>query len=70
MMYAFMNAKLIWCSSVVLEAVIWCVALWSPQPEPVRPSETEIEPDYGFLAGNTRVGLARMSSQIVRILKP
>lgn len=57
-------------ATYLMTLLIWCVALWSPRPEPVRPSETEIERDYEFLAGKKRVIMARMSSQIARIMKP
>jgi len=57
-------------ATYLMTLLIWCAALWSPQPEPVRPSETEIERDYEFLAGKKRAILARMSSQIARIMKP
>jgi hypothetical protein len=57
-------------ATYLMTLIIWSVALWSPQPEPVRPSATEIERDYEFLAGKTRAILERTSSQIARIMKP
>lgn len=49
---------------------IWCVALWSPYPEPVQPSETEIESDYEALAAKTRQALSRLLARLFRMSKP
>jgi hypothetical protein len=49
---------------------IWCVALWSPYPEPVQPSETRIERDYEVLAAKTRQALGRLLARLFRINKP
>src|SRR5262249_55052494 len=34
--------------------VIWCVSLWSLQPEPVQPAESLIERDYQVFVAKTR----------------
>jgi len=49
---------------------IWSVALWSPYPEPVQPSETGIETDYEALAARTRHTLGRLLARWFRINKP
>src|SRR5258706_5943045 len=54
----------------VATLTIWCVALWSSQPEPVQPEEGAIERDYGLLAAKTRSILARTSDRFVRAMRP
>jgi hypothetical protein len=49
---------------------IWCVTLWSAQPEPVQPSETKIEQDYELLAAKTQAILARTFTRVARIMRP
>jgi hypothetical protein len=49
---------------------IWCVALWSPYPEPVQPSETRIERDYEVVAAKTRQALGHLLARLFRINKP
>jgi hypothetical protein len=50
----------------VITLSIWCVTLWSAQPEPVPPSESKIERDYELLAAKTQAILARMSHRVLR----
>lgn len=54
----------------VIALGIWCIALWSPYPEPVQPSETRIETDYEALAARTRQALGRLFARLFRINKP
>jgi len=54
----------------VATLTIWCVALWSSQPEPAQPTEGVIERDYELLAAKTRSILARTSNRLVRVMKP
>jgi len=49
---------------------IWCLALWSSQPEPAQSAENAIERDYELLAAKTRAALARTSERLVRVMKP
>ena len=53
----------------VATLTIWCVALWSSRPEPVQPTESAIERDYGVLVGKTRSMLARTSDRLVRVMR-
>ena len=48
---------------------IWCVALWSSQPEATKPAEGAIERDYELLATKTRTILAR-TSHLLKVLRP
>ena len=57
-------------ATYVIALAIWCVTLWSAQTECVQPSETDIQRDYEFLAGETQGTLTRTSSQVARIMKP
>lgn len=54
----------------VITLGLWCVALWSPYPEPVQPSETRIETDYEALAARTRQALGRLFTRLFRVNKP
>ena len=54
----------------VITLGIWCVALLSPYPEPVHPSETRIESDYEALAARTRQALGRLFTRLFRMNKP
>jgi len=54
----------------VLTLAIWCVALWSSQPEPVQPAELAIERDYDLLAAKTRSVMARASDRLARVIRP
>ena len=49
---------------------VWCVTLWSAYPEPVQSAETRIEQDYEILAAKTQAVIARMSTRLVRIIRP
>ena len=49
---------------------IWCIALWASRPEPLQPTEGEIERDYELLAAKTRSILARTSERLVRVMRP
>ncbi len=49
---------------------IWCAALWSSQPEPLRLAESAIERDYELLAAKTRAAIAQMSTRIAKALRP
>ncbi len=49
---------------------IWCLALWSPYPEPVQTSETAMERDYERLSARTRQLLALFFGRLFRIKKP
>lgn len=49
---------------------VWCVTLWSAYPESVQPTETKIERDYELLAAKTQTVLARMSTRLLRIMRP
>ena len=53
----------------VATLTIWCLALWSSQPEPAQSAENAIERDYELLAAKTRAALAR-TSRLVRVMKP
>lgn len=57
-------------ASYLITLAVWCVALWSAQPEPAQPAETDIERDYGVLAAKTRLALARTSNRLVRTIRP
>ena len=50
--------------------VIWCVSLWSLQPEPLQPSESLIDRDYDRIAAKTRAALAHLSTRVGRTLRP
>jgi hypothetical protein len=54
----------------VITLGIWCLALWSPYPEPVQPSETRIERDYEVLAAKTRLALGRLLARLFGIDNP
>jgi hypothetical protein len=54
----------------VATLTIWCAALWSPQPEPAQPVESELEHDYGLLAVRTQAILTRASNRAVRTIRP
>jgi hypothetical protein len=56
--------------SYVVTLAVWCVTLWSVQPDPVQPTEHQIERDYETLATKTRTVLARTSHRLVRVIKP
>ena len=53
----------------VATLIVWCVALWSRQPEPALPA-IELQRDYELLAARTRLILARTSSRLARITRP
>jgi len=53
----------------VITLLIWCVALWSPGPDPVPPAENEIERDHEVLAAKTRAILARVTNRLVRAMR-
>jgi hypothetical protein len=57
-------------ATYVFSLGIWCVTLWSAYPEPAQPAETKIERDYELLAAKTQAVLARMSTRVVRIMRP
>jgi hypothetical protein len=50
--------------------LIWCVTLWAIQPNPVQPPENDVERDYELLATKTRGIFARVSSGLVRTMRP
>lgn len=50
--------------------IIWCVGLWSSQPEPLPPAESAIDRDYGRLAGKTKAAFAHLSARVGRTLRP
>jgi len=49
---------------------IWCVALWSHQPEPQPDPRVRIERDYQVLAEQTRMMLARAFTYLGRAIRP
>jgi hypothetical protein len=57
-------------ATYVITLGIWCVALWSPYPEPVQSSETAIERDYEIVSAKTRQMLAIVFGRLFRIMKP
>lgn len=54
----------------LMTLLIWCVALWSPQPEPVQASESRMVLDYELLASKTQAILGRTSERLVRNIRP
>ena len=50
--------------------LIWCVTLWAVRPNPVQPPENDVERDYELLATKTRGIFARVSSGLVRTMRP
>jgi hypothetical protein len=54
----------------VATLTIWCLALWSCQPEPLKPLENAIERDYDLLASKTRAALNRTSDRFAKAMKP
>jgi hypothetical protein len=49
---------------------VWCFTLWSLQPEPAQPAESEIGRDYEVLAAKTRAILARTSNRLAKVMRP
>jgi hypothetical protein len=49
---------------------IWCVALWSAQPEEAQPPMEGIENDYNLLASRTRSILLRTTGRVARDTRP
>jgi len=54
----------------LLTFVIWCVSLWSCQPEPLPPAESAIDQDYASLTAKTRAAFAHLSALVERALRP
>lgn len=54
----------------LITLVVWCVALWSYQPEPAPPREDQLERDYNVLALRTRATFARTISSLTRSVRP
>lgn len=49
---------------------IWCITLWSPQPEPSQPEPDELDHEYETLAKKTRFLVARTSTRLLRTIRP
>jgi hypothetical protein len=47
----------------LITLAIWCVSLWSVQPDPVQPAESAIDRDYGVLAAKTMAAFAHLSAR-------
>ncbi|HKV23371.1 MAG TPA: hypothetical protein VJN93_02165 [Candidatus Acidoferrum sp.] len=54
----------------LITLVVWCVALWSFQAEPLQPLVGAIDRDYALLAAKTRTSLAHLSVLVGRTLRP
>jgi hypothetical protein len=54
----------------VITLFVWCVSLWSPQPEIVPAPQNAIDRDYALLAAKTRDTFAHLSSRVGRTLWP
>lgn len=54
----------------LITLTIWCVTLWSPQPEPLPAPESAIERDYALVAAKTRAALAQLSTRVGRTSRP
>jgi hypothetical protein len=54
----------------VATLTIWCLALWSVEPEPAQSNENAIERDYQILVAHTRAVLARSSARLVKVMRP
>lgn len=50
--------------------IIWCASLWSPQPDPLPPTESTIDRDYGSLVATTKAAFAHLSTRVGRTLRP
>jgi hypothetical protein len=50
--------------------IIWCVSLWSFQPEPLPPAESAIDRDYSLVAAKMRSGLAHLPTRFGRTSGP
>jgi hypothetical protein len=50
--------------------IVWCITLWSSQPEPAEPTTDELGHEYEILAQKTRLILARTSTRLVRTIRP
>jgi hypothetical protein len=50
--------------------IIWCVTLWSSEPEPELPSESAIERDYKLLELKTKTAFAHLSARALRTFRP
>ena len=54
----------------LITLAIWCLALWSAQPDPLRQPENAIERDYQLLATKTSAALRHVSDLLSRTLRP
>jgi hypothetical protein len=54
----------------IIALMIWCTTLWTAHPDPIQPTENEIERDYKVLAAKTQVILARASNHLLRTMWP
>jgi hypothetical protein len=54
----------------VITLIVWCVSLWSAQPEVIAPPEHAIDRDYAALAAKTRDTFANLSARVGRTLRP
>lgn len=57
-------------ATYVITLAIWSVTLWSLQPDPVQPFESQMERNYELHAARTQAILARTSNRVVRIIRP
>ncbi len=57
-------------ATYLITLTIWSVTLWSEQPDPVQPFESQMERNYDLLAARTQAILARTSNRVVRIIRP
>ncbi len=52
--------------SYIVAALVWCITLWSPRPDPERETFALVERDYGLLASKISSALARVRGYVVR----
>jgi hypothetical protein len=52
----------------VITLIVWCVSLWSPQPEVMAPAENAIDRDYMVLVAKTRAAFAHLSARAGKTL--
>jgi hypothetical protein len=50
--------------------MVWSGSLWSVQPEPVPPTESAIDRDYGALAAKTMTAFAHLSARGGKTFRP
>lgn len=60
----------VWSYSFLVPLVIWAGMLWSYQPNPVPSGWTQIDGDYGILAGRTKATLAGVVGHLRKAVRP